>query len=368
MSAADPSAALPPRIEVASAGARIALIDAARGLAIVAMVIYHFTWDLSLQGLIGLDPTSDPRWVWFARLIAGTFLGVVGVSLVLANRRGFRWEAHLRRVGIIAAAALMITAVTWLAYSAGYLPAFVYFGILHAIALFSLLAVPSIRAPLIVVALAAALCFVAPYLLTGPAFNSWPLVWLGLTPSPPPAVDYVPLFPWFGCTLLGILAARLALLWRPDTFWARWQPKDFVSRAVVTAGRWSLVIYLLHQPILFGLTALAAAVVPPKSFEARFNEELALCRSSCMATGVSEALCEAQCACVYGELNRLGLLERGFDAQLTEEETVMFNGVLRQCRPVPEPLPEASPFAPLTPPPLPPAEPAQGPAPAPAAP
>jgi hypothetical protein len=83
---------------------------------------------------------------------------------------------------------------------------------------------------------------------------------------------------------------------------------------------------------------------------------------------VSEALCEAQCACVYGELNRLGLLERGFDAQLTEEETVMFNGVLRQCRPVPEPLPEASPFAPLTPPPLPPAEPAQGPAPAPAAP
>ncbi|MCC6983487.1 MAG: DUF1624 domain-containing protein [Bauldia sp.] len=365
---ADASAALPPRIEVASAGARIALIDAARGLAIAAMVIYHFTWDLSLQGLIGLDPTADPRWMWFARLIAGTFLGVVGVSLVLASRRGFRWGPHLRRVGIIAAAALMITAVTWLSYSAGYLPAFVYFGILHAIAVFSLAAVPFLGMPLLVVAAAAALCFAAPFFLTGPAFNAWPLVWLGLSPSPPAAVDYVPFFPWFGCTLLGILGARLALRWRPDSFWAGWQPKDFVSRAIVTAGRWSLIIYLVHQPILFALTAVAAAVVPRESFEQRFAEEMTACRAACVATGVSDTLCEAQCTCVYGELDRLGLLRRGFDAQLTPEETVMLDGALRQCRPVPE-LPEASPFLPPAPePPVPPALPPAEPAPAPAGP
>ncbi len=346
MSAADPSAALPPRIEVASAGGRIALVDVARGLAIVAMVVFHFTWDLSLQGLIAVDPTSDPFWVWFARLTAGSFLGLVGVSLVLASRRGFRRDAYLRRLAIVAAAALAVTAVTWLAERYGALgnQGFVFFGILHAIAVFSVAAVPFLAFPPIATGVAAAWCFALPVFFRNDFFDAWPLIWLGLSERLPQTVDYVPFFPWFGCTLVGIVAARLALAWRPDSFWARWQPKDFVGRALVTAGRWSLVIYLVHQPILFALTVGAAAIVPKQSLEQELAEEIAICTSSCATSGVSEALCEAQCTCVYGELGRMGLLERGFDRQMTPEQNVLFDGVIRQCRPVP-PLPETSPFA-----------------------
>ena len=90
MSAAEPSAALPPRIDVASTGLRIALVDAARGVAILAMVVYHFTWDLSLQGLVRVNPTIDPAWMWFARLIAGSFLALVGVS------GAYLWRARRR--------------------------------------------------------------------------------------------------------------------------------------------------------------------------------------------------------------------------------------------------------------------------------
>lgn len=346
MSAGEPSAALPPRIEVASAGTRIALVDLARGLAIVAMVVFHFTWDLALFGLIGVDPEADPFWVWFARLTAGSFLGLVGVSLVLASRKGFRREAFLRRFAVIVAAALAVSAATFAAERMGLLGGvgFVYFGILHAIALVSLAAVPFLRAPLIVVALAAAAAFAAPMFLTSPAFNAWPLVWVGLSTALRPAVDYVPFLPWFGCALVGVLGARLALRWRDDSFWTRWQPRDFVGRALVTAGRWSLVIYLVHQPILFALTAAVAAIVPRQSLEQKLAEEIAICTSSCATSGVSAALCEAQCTCVYGELGRMGLLERGFEMQMTPEQNVIFEGVLRQCRPVP-PLPETSPFA-----------------------
>src|SRR5687767_1474691 len=92
--------------------ARLAWIDAARGIAIVAMAVYHFSWDLRFFGFIAADVAADPGWRAFARLIAGTFLALVGVSLVLSTRHGFDPRRFLRRLGIIAAAAMAITVVT----------------------------------------------------------------------------------------------------------------------------------------------------------------------------------------------------------------------------------------------------------------
>ena len=73
-------------------GARLAAIDAVRGAAIAAMVVYHTAFDLSVRRLIPVDVTSNPGWVVFARLIAGTFLALVGVGLVLATRRGLNLD------------------------------------------------------------------------------------------------------------------------------------------------------------------------------------------------------------------------------------------------------------------------------------
>src|SRR5687768_1672935 len=81
---------------------RLPLIDAARGAAILAMVVYHFSWDLRFFGFIAADVAGGLGWRVFARLIAGAFLFLVGVSLVLATQGGFDRARYLRRLGIIA--------------------------------------------------------------------------------------------------------------------------------------------------------------------------------------------------------------------------------------------------------------------------
>lgn len=235
---------------------RFALVDVARGVAIVAMVIYHATWDLGpdLYGLIPLNAAVNPAWVVFARLIAGSFLFIVGVSLVLAHRRGMRPRPFLRRLAIIVGAALVITIATRIAIPETY----VRFGILHGIAAASVVGLAFVRAPVWLTLSAAAAAFAAPPLLAAPAFNGAALLWLGLGTSVPAMIDYVPVLPWVGPTLLGIAATRIALARGLDQRLAGWAPSAPIGRGLITAGRWSLTIYLIHQPVLIGLLYLLA--------------------------------------------------------------------------------------------------------------
>lgn len=236
--------------EIAESKNRIAAVDVARGVAIVAMVAYHATLDLGPQfyGIISVDALNDPVLRWVARLIAGSFLFLVGVSLVLAHRNGFRMGRFLRRLAIIIAAAAAVTIATYFFVSYGY----VRFGILHAIAAASLIGALFLRAPLWLIAVAAVAAFAAPALLRGSFFDHPTWIWLGLSTLAgiPPMFDYVPVLPWIGPTLLGILATRIGLQLRLDErLSGRW-PTGVFPRALVWAGRWSLVIYLTHQLIL----------------------------------------------------------------------------------------------------------------------
>jgi uncharacterized membrane protein len=231
---------------------RIPLVDAARGIALVAMAVYHFAFDLSDFGLIDVDIVRDPGWRLFARTVAASFLALVGVSLVLAARAGLNRRRYAWRLVRIAAGAAAITLVTWWTVP----QAFVYFGILHAIALFSVLALPFLALPLSVVLVAATLCLLAPYFLTMPLFSPPWLLWLGLAPAAPISVDYVPLFPWFAATLAGLAGTRMAIAVGWDRVAAGWTPSGPFGRTLALAGRWSLPIYLVHQPVLIGLIGL----------------------------------------------------------------------------------------------------------------
>jgi uncharacterized membrane protein len=247
--------------EATDQAGRWPVLDAARGVAIVAMVLYHFAWDLSFFQLIDTDVVGHPAWQMFARTIAASFLTLVGISLVLAHRRGVRWTSFWRRVGVIAAAALAITVVTWFAFPDEY----IFFGILHCIAVSSVLALPFLRAPTIVLAGAAVFCFAALFLFTHPGLDGPLLDWLGLGARLPMTNDYVPVFPWFGFVLLGLCAGRRVL---PLT--ARTSPESSMwstpfAQALIWSGRRSLVIYLVHQPILLGALFLIVQVTGPEA-------------------------------------------------------------------------------------------------------
>jgi uncharacterized membrane protein len=232
---------------------RIPLVDVLRGVALAAMAIYHFVWDLSFFSLADFGPTENPLWIWFARATAGSFLVLVGVGLYLAHGDGVRWPGFLRRLVMIVAAALAISVASWFADSEGV----ILFGILHCIAVSSVIGLLFLRVPVALVIALAVFCLAAPSVLASPAFNGLGFVWLGLASEVLPADDYNPLLPWFGMVLLGIAVARMI----PRDKWPAWQPHDAVTRALALIGRHSLLFYLLHQPVLLGiLWAVAKAI------------------------------------------------------------------------------------------------------------
>lgn len=320
-------AAIDSRSETAARGPRIAGIDALRGAAILAMIAYHLSWDLSAHGIIAVDVVNTLGWKIFARTIAGSFLAIVGVSLVLAGRNGFRPAAFLRRLAIIAAAAALVSLGTY-----WFLPdAFVFFGILHAIAVSSVLALPFLRAPAWFTAVFGALVIAGPWFLADPVFNAPGWLWLGLATVPPRTVDYVPLFPWFGVVLLGVAAGRLLVQTGGGRF-ARWRAAGPAARSLIFAGRWSLLIYLLHQPFLLGILFVVAPLIGPgpEALARIYGQQYAV---GCVAEGYDQATCEAYAACILTKVRaEPDLLADAAAERLSESDRQRWEDDVIACR------------------------------------
>lgn len=229
-------------------GQRVVAIDVARGLAIAGVVLFHIVWDLEFTGIIS-GVAGHPVWLAFGRSLAGTFMFLVGVSLVLAHNETIHVGAFVRRVLTITAYALAISLVTWFVFP----ESFIYFGILHAIAVATLLGVPFLRASASVCLSAAAFVLILPFFMDAPAFNTRWLAWIGFAERPPPSVDFVPIFPWVGITLLGMVAAKLFPFRKVGISATTSGPRSRSARVLVWMGSRSLPIYLLHQPILLSV-------------------------------------------------------------------------------------------------------------------
>jgi len=236
----------------APAPSRIVAVDVARGLAVIAMVAYHFCFDLAHVGLAGWNFYRDPFWLHARTAILSSFLLLAGVSLVLADRHAAARRGFWRHVATIAGCALLVTIATLAVFPRS----FIWFGVLHAIAVSLVLVRPLVRRPWPALAVGLAV-IAAGNLIAAPAFDARALGWIGFATVKPVTEDYVPLFPWMGVILLGVAAAHLL---------ARGQfhaiaPLSRLPRGVALAGRHSLAIYMVHQPVLMGIAwamALAA--------------------------------------------------------------------------------------------------------------
>lgn len=231
-----------------TATARSPTLDLARGLAVLAMISFHFCFDLVIFGHLPPEAVQTGILPLYARLIAGSFLALSGVSFWLAHAKGLRPAAFWRRFAVIAAAAAAVSLATRFAMP----EVWVRFGILHMIAAGSLLALLLRHLPgLVLLALAAAI-FAAPYWLASPIFAAPWLMWLGLAPENPPMVDFTPVLPWAAPVLAGMAVAKLGA--GRDWWHGVLNPSALPTGGVLQwAGRHSLPIYLLHQPVLFAL-------------------------------------------------------------------------------------------------------------------
>ncbi|MGN7293752.1 heparan-alpha-glucosaminide N-acetyltransferase [Rhizobium sp. SAFR-030] len=308
---------------------RIPLIDTLRGLALIAMASYHFTWDLEFFGYIEPGTATEGLWKLYARSIATSFLFLVGLSLVLAHQPQIRWRSFAKRFAAVAAAALVISIGTYVALPQEW----IFFGILHNIAVSSLLALAFLSLPpgvTGVVAIAIGAAFVIdgwfmPGVLRSAAFNTPWLAWIGLAETPPRSNDYVPLFPWFGVVLAGIAVSGFLKRYGGFQRMAAWQQKP---NLLTLAGRHSLAFYLIHQPVLIGLVYLASLVYPapaPDPIDA-YNRS---CEVTCTVGGNEAGLCRRFCACTAERLVAQSLFEpmqRGEIDPATDERVLSISG------------------------------------------
>ncbi|WP_052003203.1 heparan-alpha-glucosaminide N-acetyltransferase [Microvirga sp. BSC39] len=300
-------------------------IDVARGLAILAMIVYHFSWDLSFLQLIETNILQVPAWRWFARGIAGCFLLLSGLGLVLAHAKGVDGRAFLKRLTKVGGAALAVTVGTYFAFPDTY----IFFGILHCIAVSGVLALPFLRLHPIITLASAALCLAAPYVLTDSALDAPWLDWLGLGSADPVTNDYVPIFPWFGLVLSGVAAGRILLTRRETMSLAGWRSRDWFSGLLIWAGRKSLPIYLTHQIILLGLLYGVLQIVGPNRM-AEAQPFMNQCEASCLQNAQPQT-CRALCSCTVETLRQSDLWQKVIDNTTTAADQTRISRAAQQC-------------------------------------
>ena len=221
-------------------------IDFLRGIAVIAMVLFHLSFDLHEFGrefMGGPLPVPDWYWILVPSAIGGTFLALLGVSARMRFlREGAPALTRLRRRGIyFSLIALGINIAT--IYFFPRTP--IYFGILHSAAAAFLLLPFFLAKPGSFLPLGLGAIVVGILLLLVRVDFPW-LLWVGLMPKQNAGWDYYPILPWFGVVLLGAWGGGKPL--PPEV------PR-FDSRSLAPIrwlGKNSLLVYVIHQPILLG--------------------------------------------------------------------------------------------------------------------
>ena len=231
---------------------RIWELDALRGFCILCVIFIHFMFDLVY--FLGLGITFPPVYTFIQQYGGAIFVILSGCCATLGSR-------SFRRGAVVFGCGMLITLVTWGMYRLGMAASdvVVRFGVLHLLGLCMMLYPLLRRLPNAAVAALSAVCIVAGFLLQGMVFEvrwlfPFGVLYPGFTSS-----DYFPIFPQLGWFLLGVLLGRT--LYREKHTLLPGSAQDFfLIRFFRWCGRQSLWIYLLHQPVVYGLIELIAAL------------------------------------------------------------------------------------------------------------
>lgn len=221
---------------------RIELIDAWRGFACLCMIAYHLAFDLCQFGFVPWSFFESTPMFALERFIAWSFILCAGISCRLSR-------GNIRRGLICAAAGLLVVAGSYIASAP------IRFGILQflsaAMLLYGLTArwLPLERDAVPVVCLV--LYALTKWVTDRVEVNARWLFWLGFSYDGFVSYDYFPLLPYIFLFALGVWLGGYILRHRDARVLTRPMPS-----ALTWTGRHTLAIYLLHQPLLYGICAL----------------------------------------------------------------------------------------------------------------
>lgn len=232
-------------------------IDFFRGAAIIMMIIFHFLYDINYFGFYNVILHSG-FWRIFAHITAGIFIFLVGISLTISysrtRLRKTRKQLRLKYLGRglkIFSLGLIITLITYFFLNQG----FIIFGILHFIGISVILAYPLLKYRVLNLFLGMFFIVVGFYLDSLTFSFPW-LLWLGLKPAYFYTLDYFPLLPWFGLALIGLFIGNTFYKNNKRQFRIPELSRIKSIGLFCFLGRHSLIIYLLHQPVLIAFLYL----------------------------------------------------------------------------------------------------------------
>ena len=224
---------------------RIWELDVLRGICILAMVAVHLVFDLVyIYGVLTLAGFGQ----WLFNLLTQwggvLFLLISGICVTLGSH-------PVRRGLTVFGCGMVCTLATCLMYWLGFMDqsVIIYFGVLHCLGICMLLwpllkRLPAWALGILGVLLAA----VGLYLPNLRVDTPW-LIPLGLMYPGFASSDYFPLLPNLGFFLLGTVLG-LTLYRKKQTLLPKVNEKNFMVRFFSVCGKWSLFIYLLHQPLI----------------------------------------------------------------------------------------------------------------------
>lgn len=240
---------------------RVHLIDELRGGLIILVVFYHLLYDLSVLFTLDLPLLLNPftPWMNFLRDFFTACIMLISGIACLYSHNNFR--RGLKTLGC----GLLLTLFTYL-----FLPQqIILFGILHffgsAMLLYGILARAVAKIPFGAGLTLSSLGLILTWNLRYGQLGLWALSlelptwlcdkpWLFSLGFPAPGVyssDYYPLLPWFFAFLGGTFAGRPIREGRAPAFFYTSHSPTFAA-----IGRHTLLIYLLHQPILYAVLHL----------------------------------------------------------------------------------------------------------------
>ncbi len=240
---------------MAKRNGRIYLLDEIRALALIGMIVYHTAYDLRYLFGVSFDFQSF-GWNTLQKAVCCTFIVIAGISTRLSKK-------PLKHGIVVFAAGLLMTAGT-----AFFIPdQIIVFGILHFLGISMMIAylfrkgIQKANAPLGIL-FSLVLFFaciginrgtvVFGKVLVPPLFYTNTLTAiLGFPPKGFASADYFPLLPWLFLFLTGCFLGKYFKERKiPDFFFKQH------SRFLSVIGSNTLVIYILHQPVIYAALTL----------------------------------------------------------------------------------------------------------------
>ncbi len=231
---------------------RFFLLDVSRGLSVLAMICYHFYWDLGYFGFIDLGTVIQGVGLIAAQVIGVSFITIAGISgRILTFSKNFKAKFSMRIVRLIILSAVISLATFFMDKNS-----FIFFGILHFLTLCSIISLilMNVTKSYILFLLSMVVGIIS---LSSISFDlPTTLSWLGLNKNPPITNDFYPLFPWLTFYLMGFWIGQIIMNMRTD-FLNNISIINPTNNKIFTVleyiGKNSLIIYISHQPILFSL-------------------------------------------------------------------------------------------------------------------